>query len=67
MHETQDKIIGMLVLRYLLQQKMLGRTEVNESEIHYALGYPWNDVFEDRVFSLTNMGEDFVSLNDYQM
>jgi hypothetical protein len=44
---------------------MLGRTEVNESEIHYALGYPWNDVFEDRIFTLTDLGEDAVSIDGY--
>jgi len=65
MHERDEKVVGMLVLKYLLQQKMLGRTEVNESEIHHALGYTWSDIYEDRIFTLTDLGEDTVSINDY--
>jgi hypothetical protein len=65
MHEREEKVVGMLVLKYLLQQKMLGRTEVNESEIHHALGYTWSDIYEDRIFTLTDLGEDAVSINDY--
>ena len=65
MHEREEKVVGMLVLKYLLQQKMLGRTEVNESEIHHALGYPWSEIYEDRIFMLTDLGEDKVSINDY--
>jgi hypothetical protein len=66
MHERDEKVVGMLVLKYLLQQKMLGRTEVNESEIHHALGYTWSDIYDDRAFSLTDLGESVVSFDDYK-
>ena len=65
MHEREEKVVGMLVLKYLLQLTMLGRPEVNESESQHALGYPWNDVFEDRIFMLTDLGEDKVSIDGY--
>lgn len=58
--------LGMMVLEYMLQQKLLGRTELYESEICEELGFPWDNIKEDRLFKLSELGENVVSLNEYK-
>lgn len=48
------------IMNYLLEQKMLGRFAVYESEVFEALGYPW-DEGEDKLISLTDSGEEELS------
>lgn len=58
--------LSMMVLDYMLQQKLLGRTKISESEICEELGFPWDNTREDRVFTLTDFGENVVSLSEHR-
>lgn len=58
--------LSMMVLEYMLQQKLLGRTQILESEICDTLGFPWDDTKEDRMFSLSELGENVVSFYEYK-
>lgn len=58
--------LGMMVLEYMLQQKLLGREKLYESEICETLGFPWDDKREDRLYVLTDLGENAVSLHDHK-
>jgi hypothetical protein len=66
MQEPSGEELGLMVLEYLFEQKMLGRVQVSESEVHDALGFPWDDNFEDRIFELSEEGETFVTLEGYK-
>lgn len=56
-----DESLEMLIIEYMLHQKMLGRTKITESEIMEALGCPWDRGQEDRSFELTDLGEQYFS------
>lgn len=65
MTEETDPL-SMMVLEYMLQQKLLGREQILESEICEELGFPWDDTKEDRVFMLSELGENVVSMYEYK-
>ena len=58
--------LSMMVLEYMLQQKLLGRTQILESEKCEELGIPWDGTKEDRMFSLSELGENVVSMYEYK-
>jgi hypothetical protein len=60
---TEEEMLESQIMNYLLEQKMLGRDSVYESEIFEALGYPW-DEGEDRLIGLTESGEQEISRRD---
>lgn len=65
MSDEEDRL-GMMVLEYMLTQKLLGRTQISESEICESLGLPWDNTKEDRVFTLSELGENVVSMHEYR-
>lgn len=65
MTEESDPL-SMMVLEYMLQQKLLGRELILESEICETLGFPWDGTKEDRMFSLSELGENVVSMYEYK-
>jgi hypothetical protein len=64
--ENELDPLSIMVLEYMLQQKLLGREKLYESEICETLGFPWDDTREDRILILTDLGENAVSLYDYK-
>lgn len=61
-----DDQLSMMILAYMLQQKLLGREKIFESEICESLGLPWDPKLEDRCFLLTEFGENAVSLYEHK-
>lgn len=62
-----DDQIDQMILKYLLEQKMLGRDVVRESEIHEALGFSWDLSLDDRFIEITELGESAVKLDDQKL
>jgi hypothetical protein len=55
-----QKQLETFIMQYLLEQKLLGRDEIYESEIFEAIGFPWDNE-EDQLIQLTDLGEQEVS------
>lgn len=58
--------LGVMILEYMLQQKLLGREQIYESEICETLGFPWDNRNEDRLYKLSDLGEKAISLYEYK-
>lgn len=61
-----DDQLGMMILSYMLQQKLLGREKILESEISESLGLPWDPNLEDRWLLLTDLGENALGLYEHK-
>ena len=65
--EAEVDRLSQLIIQYLYEQKLKGRTEIYERELHDVMGYPFNQEGDGRLFRLTALGESkVVYLDEYR-
>lgn len=62
MDKDDEEMLGMMILEFMLSQKMIGKTSIRESEVYESLGIEWDDSLKDNVLELTDLGADALEL-----